>query len=252
MDNRYQREGRRHEPHPSRGLCGSRPDLGLSLNFAEDIVTLYRSSPSDERSLLTHLIALAFWLSFSAGCGGSPENTSGREAGSGDPKESRLASGSRPSGKGTSPNKEMKTRDSTTAVGPMVDEKSLLANREIILRGVINDRLANEVVAKLLYLHDRDKTAAITLHIVDSPGGSVTSGLAILDTIDFVRLPVRTCCTGTLGPLAVVIAAHGAKGVRSAESGAVLVLASAFAVDGVLSRAEEIAKDRRINYCRRS
>ena len=76
----------------------------------------------------------------------------------------------------------------------MPTDDQLLENREIVLRGEIEDKLANVVVMKLLYLQDQDRHAPVTLHM-ESPGGSVSAGLAILDTIDLITSPCALVAT---------------------------------------------------------
>jgi ATP-dependent Clp protease protease subunit len=112
----------------------------------------------------------------------------------------------------------------------MTDDDRLLENREIVLRGTIEDKLATEVIAKMLYLQHLDRRAPITLHI-ESPGGSVTGGLAILDTIDQIKLPVRTCCHRLAAAMATTIAAHGAKGHRLAGNESTLSLIAPYVAE---------------------
>ena len=90
----------------------------------------------------------------------------------------------------------------------------LLNNRVIFLSGEINDALANLVISELLYL-DNISNDEICLYI-NSPGGSVTSGLAILDTINFVKSDVRTICVGLAASMGAILLASGTKGKRNA------------------------------------
>jgi ATP-dependent Clp protease protease subunit len=92
-----------------------------------------------------------------------------------------------------------------------------LARRQVTLRGVIDDPEANAVVAQLLYLQHQDGTRPITM-LIDSPGGEMAAGLAILDSIEFLATPVHTRCTGLAGGIAGVILASGRKGRRVAVS----------------------------------
>jgi ATP-dependent Clp protease protease subunit len=110
---------------------------------------------------------------------------------------------------------------------PMVVEKSpygerafdiysrLLRERIIFLGGGIEDHTANLVIAQMLFLASEDPKKDIQLYI-NSPGGSVTAGLAILDTMNFVKPDVSTVCVGMAASAAAVILAAGAKGKRFA------------------------------------
>jgi len=91
----------------------------------------------------------------------------------------------------------------------------LLTDRIVFLGGPIGDELANLVVAQLLFLANEDSRAEISLYI-NSPGGSVTSGLGILDTVRFVPCDVATYIIGQAASMGSVIAAAGAKGKRYA------------------------------------
>lgn len=88
----------------------------------------------------------------------------------------------------------------------------LLSNRIIFLSGEINDHVSNLVISELLYL-DSISDDEISLYI-NSPGGSVTSGMAIYDTIQFIKSDVRTICVGLAASMAAIILASGAKGKR--------------------------------------
>ncbi len=110
---------------------------------------------------------------------------------------------------------------------PMVVEKSpygerafdiysrLLKERIIFLSGPIEDHTANLVIAQLLFLASEDPKRDIMLYI-NSPGGSVTAGLAILDTMNYVKPDVATVCVGMAASAAAVILAAGEKGKRFA------------------------------------
>jgi ATP-dependent Clp protease protease subunit len=91
----------------------------------------------------------------------------------------------------------------------------LLENRIIFLEGVINDATANLLVMKLLFLQYENRTQGIQFYI-NSPGGSVTSTLAIYDTMQFIDCPVSTFCIGLAASGAAVLLAGGAKGKRFA------------------------------------
>ena len=89
----------------------------------------------------------------------------------------------------------------------------LLNDRVIFLGEQIDDNVANSVVAQLLHLESADPEKDISLYI-NSPGGSVTAGLAILDTMDFIKCDVSTICLGECASMAAVLLSNGAKGKR--------------------------------------
>ncbi len=89
----------------------------------------------------------------------------------------------------------------------------LLNDRIIFLGEAIDDHVANTVVAQLLHLESADPEKDISLYI-NSPGGSVTAGLAILDTMNFIKCDVSTICMGTCASMAAVLLSAGAKGKR--------------------------------------
>ncbi|MHC4877868.1 MAG: ATP-dependent Clp protease proteolytic subunit [Planctomycetota bacterium] len=91
----------------------------------------------------------------------------------------------------------------------------LLENRIIFLDGVINDVSANLIVMKLLYLQSESRSQDINLY-VNSPGGSVTSTMAIYDTMQFIDCDVATYCVGLAASGGAVLVAGGAKGKRFA------------------------------------
>ena len=89
----------------------------------------------------------------------------------------------------------------------------LLKERIIFLGTTINDEVANAIIAQILFLDSEDSKKDIKLYI-NSPGGSVTAGLAIYDTMQFVKAKVRTICVGTASSMAAVLLSAGAKGKR--------------------------------------
>ncbi len=89
----------------------------------------------------------------------------------------------------------------------------LLNDRIIFLGGPIDDHVANLVIAQLLYLDHSDSKKDIQLYI-NSPGGSVTAGLAILDTMGFVKSDVSTICVGIAASMGSVLLSAGTKGKR--------------------------------------
>jgi len=91
----------------------------------------------------------------------------------------------------------------------------LLKDRIVFLGGPIHDETANLVTAQLLFLESEDPEREINMYI-NSPGGSVTAGLAIYDTMQFVKPPVSTLCVGQAASMGAVLLAAGAKGRRYA------------------------------------
>ena len=110
---------------------------------------------------------------------------------------------------------------------PMVVEKSsggeraydiysrLLKDRIVFVGGEIDDDTANAIVAQLLFLQAQDAEKEVSMYI-NSPGGSVTAGLAILDTMKMVKCPVATYCVGQAASMGAVLLASGEKGRRFA------------------------------------
>jgi ATP-dependent Clp protease protease subunit len=91
----------------------------------------------------------------------------------------------------------------------------LLKDRIVFLGGEINDDVANLVVAQLLFLEAEDPEKEISLYI-NSPGGSVTAGMAIYDTMQYIRCEVSTICIGLAASMGAFLLAAGAKGKRKA------------------------------------
>jgi ATP-dependent Clp protease protease subunit len=91
----------------------------------------------------------------------------------------------------------------------------LLEDRVIFLTGEINDAVANTVVAQLIYLEGLDPDKDISLYI-NSPGGSVTAGLAIYDTMNYIKCDVSTICIGMAASMGAFLLSSGAKGKRFA------------------------------------
>jgi ATP-dependent Clp protease, protease subunit len=91
----------------------------------------------------------------------------------------------------------------------------LLKERIVFIGTPIDDQVANLVVAQLLYLQSEDPEKDISLYI-NSPGGHVTAGLAIYDTMQYIRPPVSTICIGMAASMAAVLLAGGAHGLRYA------------------------------------
>ncbi|MGI6120417.1 MAG: ATP-dependent Clp endopeptidase proteolytic subunit ClpP [Desulfosporosinus sp.] len=91
----------------------------------------------------------------------------------------------------------------------------LLKDRIIFLGGAINDDVSNLVVAQMLFLEAEDPEKDINLYI-NSPGGSITAGMAIYDTMQYIRSDVRTICIGLAASMGAFLLAAGAKGKRIA------------------------------------
>jgi len=89
----------------------------------------------------------------------------------------------------------------------------LLEDRIIFLSGEINDQVADLVVAQLIYLEGKDSNKDICLYI-NSPGGSVTAGLAIMDTMNYIKCDVQTICVGLAASMGAILLTSGAKGKR--------------------------------------
>jgi len=88
-------------------------------------------------------------------------------------------------------------------------------DRIVFISGEVNDEMANAVVAQLLFLQSQDPKKQINVY-VNSPGGSVTAGLAIYDTMQFVSCPIATYCIGQAASMGAVLLTAGRKGLRYA------------------------------------
>jgi ATP-dependent Clp protease protease subunit len=91
----------------------------------------------------------------------------------------------------------------------------LLKDRIVFLSGQVEDEMANAVVAQLLFLEMDNPDADISLYI-NSPGGSVTAGMAIYDTMQYIKAPVRTVCVGLAASMGAFLLMAGEKGKRMA------------------------------------
>lgn len=89
----------------------------------------------------------------------------------------------------------------------------LLKDRIIMLTGAVEDNMANSIIAQLLFLDAQDNTKDIYLY-VNTPGGSVSAGLAIVDTMNFIKADVQTIVMGMAASMGTVIASSGTKGKR--------------------------------------
>lgn len=119
----------------------------------------------------------------------------------------------------------------------------LLKDRIIFLGVAINDEVANLLVAQMLYLESDDPGKEIMLYI-NSPGGSVNAGLAIYDTMQYIRCPIATICVGQAASMAAVLLASGEKGRRMAlPNSRVLIHQPMGGVSGQASDIEIHAKE---------
>lgn len=91
----------------------------------------------------------------------------------------------------------------------------LLEDRILFLSGEINDTLANTIVAQLIYLEGKDPDKDIMMYI-NSPGGSISAGFAIYDTMNYIKCDVHTVCIGLAASMGAFLLSSGAKGKRSA------------------------------------
>jgi ATP-dependent Clp protease protease subunit len=118
----------------------------------------------------------------------------------------------------------------------------LLEDRIIFMAGVVSDEIANLIIAQILYLVSKDPKKEIKLYI-NSPGGSVTAGLAIYDTMQYINCPISTVCVGLAGSMAAVLLAAGTKGKRFAlPNSEILLHQVAGGVSGQASEIEITAK----------
>lgn len=113
----------------------------------------------------------------------------------------------------------------------------LLEERIIFLAGPIDDILSNLVIAEILLLTSKDSTRDIKLY-VNTPGGSVTAGLAIYDTMQYVSCDISTICVGMAASMGAILLAAGAKGKRFALPNAEILLHQP--MGGITGQASEI------------
>ena len=120
----------------------------------------------------------------------------------------------------------------------------LLKDNVIFLGTAINDEVANLVIAQMLFLEAENPEKDITLYI-NSPGGSVTAGLAIYDTMQYVKPDVATYCIGQAASMGAVLLAGGAKGKRAALPNARVLIHQplAYGLEGQASDIEIHARD---------
>ena len=110
----------------------------------------------------------------------------------------------------------------------------LLKDRIIFLAEDVNPTSASLVVAQLLFLESEDPDREIHLYI-NSPGGSITDGMAIVDTINYIKCPVSTICVGLAASMGAVLLASGAKGKRFATPNAEILIHQTLRAGGGLS-----------------
>ena len=110
----------------------------------------------------------------------------------------------------------------------------LLKDRIIFLSEDVNHASASLVVAQLLFLESEDPDREIHLYI-NSPGGSITDGMAIVDTINYIKCPVSTICVGLAASMGAVLLASGAKGKRYATPNAEILIHQPLIAGGGLS-----------------
>ena len=118
----------------------------------------------------------------------------------------------------------------------------LLKDRIIFLSGPIDDNMANTIIAQLLFLEAEDKDKDIYIYI-NSPGGYIHSGLAILDTMNYIKPEIHTICVGIAASMASIILAYGEKGKRSIlENAEVMIHQPLGGVEGQATDIEISAK----------
>jgi ATP-dependent Clp protease protease subunit len=122
----------------------------------------------------------------------------------------------------------------------------LLKDRIIFLGSAINDEVANAIVAQLLFLQAEDSKADVHLYI-NSPGGSITAGLAIYDTMQFINCEVATYCVGQCASMGAILLAAGAAGKRRALPNARIMIHQPMAgmegsAEDILIHAKEFSK----------
>ena len=115
----------------------------------------------------------------------------------------------------------------------------LLKDRIIFLSEDVNSASASLVVAQLLFLESEDPAKEISLYI-NSPGGSITDGMAIVDTINYIKCPVSTICVGMAASMGAVLLASGAKGKRFATPNAEILIHQPLISGGLSGQTTEI------------
>ena len=114
----------------------------------------------------------------------------------------------------------------------------LLEDRIIFLSGEVNDQVASSIVAQMLYLETKDPSKDISLYM-NSPGGSVTAGMAIFDTMNYIKCDVSTICIGLAASMGAFLLSSGTKGKRYALPNSEIMIHQPSG--GVQGQASEIA-----------
>ncbi len=115
----------------------------------------------------------------------------------------------------------------------------LLKDNIIFISGIINDQVANAVIAQMLFLESQDPKKDIQLYI-NSPGGSVTAGMAVYDTMQYVKPDVSTMCVGVAASMAASLLAAGAKGKRYALPNSEILIHQVHIPGGLDGQASDI------------
>ena len=115
----------------------------------------------------------------------------------------------------------------------------LLKDRIIFLGEDVNPTSASLIIAQLLFLESEDPDKEISLYI-NSPGGSITDGMAIVDTINYIKCPVSTICVGMAASMGAVLLASGAKGKRFATPNAEILIHQPLISGGLSGQTTEI------------
>ena len=116
----------------------------------------------------------------------------------------------------------------------------LLEDRIIFLSGPITTELANSIIAQMIYLEGKDPAKDISLYI-NSPGGSVSDGLAIYDTMNYIKCDVNTICIGSAMSMGAVLLAAGTKGKRYALPSADIMIHQVLVSGGIGGQATDVA-----------
>ncbi|MBQ9370390.1 MAG: ATP-dependent Clp protease proteolytic subunit, partial [Clostridia bacterium] len=116
----------------------------------------------------------------------------------------------------------------------------LLEDRIIFLSGTVTTELANSIIAQMIYLEGKDPSKDISLYI-NSPGGSVSDGLAIYDTMNYIKCDVNTICIGSAMSMGAVLLAAGTKGKRYALPSADIMIHQVLVSGGIGGQATDVA-----------
>ncbi len=111
------------------------------------------------------------------------------------------------------PTKEIPENPMEKMMGGVMFDKKFIEQRKVFLWGVVDDKSAKDITNRLLYLESTDPGKEITFYI-NSPGGSVTSGMVIYDTMNMISSPVSTVCMGMAASMGSILLSGGEKGKR--------------------------------------